>query len=72
MKIIQEVAAELFSMFMADARMTLTTLALVAMVAALLRYTSLDPIYAGVLLLLGCILNVVAAAAREKQARSKK
>ena len=67
MKIIQEVAAELFSMFMADARMTLTTLALVAMVAALLRYTSLDPIYAGVLLLLGCILNVVAAAARENR-----
>jgi len=72
MNIIQEVVSELFSMFMADARMTLTTLGLVALAAAFIRFTSVDPIWAGGVLLLGCILNVVNAAMREKRARMNK
>jgi hypothetical protein len=71
MKIIQEVAAELFSMFMADARMTMNTIGLVIAVAGLLRYSSISPAWAGAFLLLGCIVNVVDAAAREKRARRK-
>ena len=72
MKIIQEVLAELFSMFMADARMTLITLALVAAAAVLLHFTAINPVWIGVALLLSCLANVVAAAAREKGLHAKK
>jgi hypothetical protein len=72
MKIIQEVLAELFSMFWADAWMTMFTLVLVAVVAALVGYTTLNPVWAGAFLLVGCLVNVVAAAAREKRIRDNK
>ena len=72
MKILQEVAVELFSMFMADARMTIITLLLVAMAAALLNFTSINPVWIGAALLVGCLVSVIQAAAREKRVRAKK
>ena len=69
MKILGEVLAELFSMFMADARMTLITLALVAIAAAALKYSGLTPVTIGVALLVGCLANVIYAAVRGKQRR---
>ncbi|MDP8998113.1 MAG: hypothetical protein M3O03_14100 [Pseudomonadota bacterium] len=72
MKIIQEVAAELFSMFMADARMTIVTLILVAMAAAALSFISINSVWIGAALLVGCLVNVVVAAAREKRLRAMK
>ncbi len=72
MKIIQEVAIELFSMFMADARMTMITLLLVSAAAALLKLTDINTIWVGAALLIGCLANVVAAAAREKRVRERK
>lgn len=69
MKIIQEVLAELFSMFWADARMTTTILVLVAIAAALLNYTSINTILIGSLLLLGCLAIVIEAAVRETRKR---
>lgn len=70
MKIIQEVLAELFSMFWADARMTTSVLFIVAIAAALLNYTSLDPRVVGGLNLLGCLATVVEAAFREARKQS--
>lgn len=67
MKILLEVGAELFSMFMADARMTLTTLILVAVAFALLNFTAINPVWVGVAFLVGCLVNVVSAAVREKR-----
>jgi hypothetical protein len=72
MKIVQEVAAELFSMFMADARMTIVTLILVAMAAVALSFISINPVWIGSALLVGCLANVAEAAAREKRIRAKK
>ena len=70
MKIIHEVLAELFSMFWADARMTTTLLVLVAIVAALLNYTMINPVGAGALLLVGCLATVIEATVRQAR-RSK-
>ena len=72
MKIVLEVGAELFSMFMADARMTITTLILVAVAYALLTFTSINSVWVGAAFLIGCLVNVVDAAVREKRIRAKK
>lgn len=72
MKIIQEVLAELFSMFWADARMTTSILILVAIAATLLNYTSINPLVAGGLILFGCLATVVEAAFRETRKRLSK
>ena len=72
MKILQEVAVELFSMFMADARMTAITLLLVAIAAALLNFTSINTVWIGAALLVGCLMSVIQAAVREKRIRAKK
>ena len=72
MKIIQEVLAELFSMFWADARMTTSVLIIVATSATLLNYTSLDPLIVGSLILIGCLATVVEAAFRESRKRLSK
>ena len=72
MKIIQEVLAELFSMFWADARMTSAILILVAIAALLLKFTALPAIWVGVLILLGCLAIVIEAALRETHKRMKR
>ena len=71
MKILLEVGAELFSMFLADARMTLTTLILVVVAFALLNLTVINPVWVGAVLLIGCLTNVIDAAVREKRIREK-
>ena len=71
MKIIQEVLAELFSMFWADARMTTAVLALVAIAAVLLNFTALNPLWIGAMLLLGSLAIVIEAASRETRKRMR-
>jgi len=70
MKIIQDVLAELFSMFMTDARMSLSALILVGVVAALLNYAAITPVLAGAILLLGSLVIVVEAAVRDARKRA--
>jgi hypothetical protein len=72
MKIIQEVLAELFSMFWADARMTSAILLLVGLCALLLKFTGLSPIWIGLLLLAGALAIVAEAALRETNKRLKR
>ncbi len=71
MKIIQEVVAELLSMFWADARMTSAILILVAVAALLLKFNLLNPVWIGALLLLGTLVIVIEAAVRETYKRMK-
>ena len=71
MKIIQEVLAELFSMFWADARMTSAILILVAIAAVVLKFTSINPLVVGFVILLGCLVIVIEAALRETHKRMK-
>lgn len=65
MSIIVEVAKGLFGMFLADARLTTTTLVLVAIVAGLVFALRLEPLLGGSVLLLGCLAILVEAAVRE-------
>jgi hypothetical protein len=69
MQILKEVFSELLSMFLADARLTMTTLLLVAAVAAAIMELGMDPALAGAILLLGCLAIVIEAAVREARRR---
>ena len=69
MKILIEVAQELFSMFVADLRLTLSTLALIALVGALILWLGSASLLCGVLLLGGCVLVLVEATWREARRR---
>ena len=71
MNLIADVARELLGMFLADARLTLSTLALVALVAALVVALGAAPLLGGGVLLLGCLAILVEAAAREARRRSE-
>ncbi len=71
MEIIKDVLVELFSMFVTDMRLTLTTLGLVGLVAILIIVLQVNALIAGLILLLGCIAIVVEAAAREAKSRKK-
>ena len=55
MTMLKEIIAELIGMFMADARLTLAVLAIVAGAAALIELGGVDPLGAGGLLLVGCL-----------------
>ena len=69
MTLLKEVLAELFSMFVADARLTTAVLLLVLVVAALLHLTSIAPLFGGLALLAGCVLIVAEAVLREARRR---
>lgn len=64
MKIVAEVAKELFGMFVADARLTVIVLLLVAAVAIAIDVASVDPLAGGLMLLAGSILILWEATAR--------
>jgi hypothetical protein len=70
MSIIGDVLKELAGMFLADARLSLATLLLVACVAGLIGAFRIGPILGGGILLLGCLAILVAAAGREARRRS--
>ncbi len=67
--LLREVGSELIGMFLADARLTLAVLALVALVAALILALGINPLIGGGALLAGCHLILVEAALREARRR---
>jgi len=69
MNLVREVAGELLGMFLADARLTGAVLALVLLVAALRMKAGVAPLLLGCLLLAGCLVILVEAAAREARRR---
>lgn len=72
MSILKDVFAELVSMFVADARLTIALLALVAATAALVKWTAMSPLASGGLLLLGAIVILIVSAVREAADRAAK
>ena len=61
MNVIGDVLKELFSMFVADSKLTGAVLALVAFVAAWMKFfPALEPTVPGLVLLLGCVAIIVA------------
>ena len=69
MSVILEVFKELFSMFMTDARLTLSTLALIAIIAVLVLAAGLSPVACGALLIIGCVGILIEATSREARKR---
>jgi len=70
MSIIGDVFKELFSMFLADARLTFATLFVVAIVGGLVHGLEVEPLLAGSVLLLGCLGILVGTASREARNRA--
>lgn len=71
MSILKDVLAELFSMFVADARLTLAILALVVIAALLINATGLPALLGGAFLLVACIAVLILSVKREAQRRQK-
>ncbi len=71
MEIIKDVLVELFSMFVTDMRLTLTTLGLVLVAAIMIMVLQVNSSIVGLILLLGCFAIVVEATVRETKARRK-
>lgn len=70
MTILKDVLAELFGMFVGDARLTAAVLIVVAASAVLIDLAGVAPILGGAVLLAGCLAVLLAAVMRT--ARRKK
>jgi hypothetical protein len=64
MTMLKEIGAELVAMFLGDARLSLTVLCVVAGAAALIRWGGVDPLAAGGLLLVGCLVVLIESVRR--------
>ena len=69
MTLVQDIAKELFSMFLCDARLTGAIVALVLLAEGLILRLDVDPLIGGATLLFGCLIILVDAAARETRHR---
>ena len=65
MNILKDVLAELFSMFVGDARLTAGILAVVAIAAALIDMAGLPALAGGGFLLCGCLAVLIASIRQE-------
>lgn len=71
MNILAEVFRELVGMFLAEARLSLATLALVGLVAVLSLAVHVAPLLAGAILLVGCFAILIEATVREVRRRRR-
>jgi len=65
MGVVGDVAKELMSMFLGDARLTISILVLVAIAAALVNWLHVNAGVSGALLVVGSLLILIEAVARE-------
>jgi hypothetical protein len=59
MKMLGEIAAELAAMFVGDARLSITILAVIALAAAIIAIGGVDPLVGGAVLLVGSLSALV-------------
>jgi hypothetical protein len=64
MTVLREVGAELIGMFVAERRLTISVLAIVAVVASLVHVIGVAPLFGGGALLLGCLTLLVESVLR--------
>ncbi|MAW86260.1 MAG: hypothetical protein CMJ42_07005 [Phyllobacteriaceae bacterium] len=64
MTILRDVFAELFGMFVGDARLTVAVLAVVGVAAALIDIGDLSPLLGGCVLFVGCLVVLMGAVLR--------
>jgi hypothetical protein len=68
MTVLKEVVAELVGMFVAEKRLTLAVLAVVAMAGCLVDFTGLDPLVGGIVVLFGCLILLIESVCRSARA----
>lgn len=71
MNLLQDVVKELFSMFLADAKLSGAILALVGCTAVLIHLDGLDPSAVGCGLLVGCLAILAAVTVVEAKQRNR-
>ena len=71
MTLLRDIVNELISMFLADARLATAILLLVLIVAGLTLSLGVEPLIAGGMLLIGCLVILVEAAVRETRRRGR-
>jgi hypothetical protein len=64
MTMIKELAAELVGMFVAEKRLAIAVLAIVAMAGSLVDLAGLNPLIGGTALLLGCLIVLIESVCR--------
>ncbi len=72
MSILKDVFVELFSMFVGDARLTISILILVGIVAALVQSLALPALASGGVLLIGCLAILIESVLREASVRRRR
>ena len=70
MTMLKELAAELIGMFVVERRLTISVLAIVAMVASLVDFIGVAPLLGGAALLLGSLTLLVESVLRGARPRS--
>jgi len=68
MTVINEVVAELISMFVGERRLTIAVLAVVTVAWCLSNFTDLDPLVGGTMMLLGCLILLIESVWRAAKA----
>lgn len=69
MTMVKELAAELIGMFVGEMRLTISVLAIVAVVGSLVDFIGVDPLFGGTALLLGCLTLIVESVLRGARPR---
>lgn len=64
MKILKELAAELLGMFVAEKRLAMAVLAIVAVAGSLVDFAGLNPLVGGAILLFGCLTLLIESVCR--------
>ena len=64
MRMLKELAAELVGMFVGETRLTISVLAIIALVGSLADFIGLDPLLGGAVLLLGSVTLLVESVLR--------
>jgi hypothetical protein len=68
MTMLKKIAAELIGMFVGETRLTISVLAIVAVVGSLVDFIDLDPLLGGAALLFGCLVLLIESVCRSARA----
>jgi hypothetical protein len=68
MTMLKELIAELIGMFIAEKRLAITVLAIVAVAGSLVDFAGLDPLVGGAVLLFGCLILLIESVCRAARA----
>jgi hypothetical protein len=68
MTMLKELAAELIGMFVAESRLTIAVLVIVAAAGSLVDFASLNPLAGGAVLLFGCLILLIESVCRAARA----